>query len=256
VRLEQLGQLRLPCVCVSHLPPPPRSSSPVRSLNFTFLNPVRNIGVNTQLTSGRKKYFKHPTWNGIDKEGVSNLGAWPSKQIINHCQSWSNLKVEWVEFLLRSREISGSNLGPPETDYHWFPRCLPTNSGIVPQARSFPSTSFLIHYWLIIPLFYYTQIFSLVSLFWKNKSRLILSPCCLCVFISPYKFLIAEPIFMKLGMYIMAPEPISTAYAIYFSHQSVCMCIPAIVARQRLVYRWQLSLMRLEICHIFLKETW
>jgi hypothetical protein len=30
-----------------------------------------------------------------------------------------------------------------------------------------------------------------------------------------------EPIFMKLGMYITAPEPISMAYFINLSHQSV-----------------------------------
>jgi hypothetical protein len=39
---------------------------------------------------------------------------------------------------------------------------------------------------------------------------------------------------MKLGMYIMAPEPISTAYFINPSHQSVCLFVyPLIVARQR-----------------------
>jgi hypothetical protein len=38
-----------------------------------------------------------------------------------------------------------------------------------------------------------------------------------------------EPIFMKLDMYIMAPEPISAAYFINTSHQSVYPCI---VARQ------------------------
>jgi hypothetical protein len=38
-----------------------------------------------------------------------------------------------------------------------------------------------------------------------------------------------EPIFMNLGMYIMSLEPISAAYFINPSHQSVC-----IVARQRL----------------------
>jgi hypothetical protein len=40
---------------------------------------------------------------------------------------------------------------------------------------------------------------------------------------------------MKLGMYITAPESISTAYFIYPSHQSVCVYeyLP-IVARQRL----------------------
>jgi hypothetical protein len=37
---------------------------------------------------------------------------------------------------------------------------------------------------------------------------------------------------MRLGMYIMAPEPISTAYFINPSHQSVCLYVyPYIVAR-------------------------
>jgi hypothetical protein len=36
-------------------------------------------------------------------------------------------------------------------------------------------------------------------------------------------------------MYIMAPEPVSTAYYINPSHQSVCIYVyPLIVARQRL----------------------
>jgi hypothetical protein len=42
----------------------------------------------------------------------------------------------------------------------------------------------------------------------------------------------AEPIFMKLGIYVMAPDPISTAYLV---KQSVCLyAYPYIVARQRL----------------------
>jgi hypothetical protein len=40
-----------------------------------------------------------------------------------------------------------------------------------------------------------------------------------------------EPLFMKLGMYIMAPEPISTAYFVIPSHQSVCLYV--YVAGQR-----------------------
>jgi hypothetical protein len=53
------------------------------------------------------------------------------------------------------------------------------------------------------------------------------SPCflCVCVCVSmypPINFWMPESIFMKLGIYIMAPEPISTA-----------MCIP-LVATQRL----------------------
>jgi hypothetical protein len=41
-----------------------------------------------------------------------------------------------------------------------------------------------------------------------------------------------EPIFMKLGMYIMATESISVAYFIHLSRRSLCMCIPPIVDRQ------------------------
>jgi hypothetical protein len=45
-----------------------------------------------------------------------------------------------------------------------------------------------------------------------------------------------EPVFMKLGMYIMAPEPISAAYFINPWHQSVCLHVYApIVTRQWLV---------------------
>jgi hypothetical protein len=46
---------------------------------------------------------------------------------------------------------------------------------------------------------------------------------------------VSEPIFMKLGMYIMAPEPLSTAYFINLSYQSVCLDVnPDTVVRQRL----------------------
>jgi hypothetical protein len=57
-----------------------------------------------------------------------------------------------------------------------------------------------------------------------------------CVCVSPrINFWMAEPIFMKLGMYIMAHKPISTMYFINPSHQSVCLYVyPTIVARQRL----------------------
>jgi hypothetical protein len=43
---------------------------------------------------------------------------------------------------------------------------------------------------------------------------------CVCVSIHPYPG-IAGPILMKLSMYIMAPEPISTAYFINSSPQSL-----------------------------------
>jgi hypothetical protein len=43
------------------------------------------------------------------------------------------------------------------------------------------------------------------------------------------------PIYMNLGMYTMAPEPISTAYFVSPSHQPVGLYVyPAVVARQRL----------------------
>jgi hypothetical protein len=38
-------------------------------------------------------------------------------------------------------------------------------------------------------------------------------------------FWMPKPIFMKVGIYIMVPDPISTAYFINPSHQSMCMCI-------------------------------
>jgi hypothetical protein len=41
----------------------------------------------------------------------------------------------------------------------------------------------------------------------------------------PINLWMPEPIFMKLGMYITAPEPISTAYFINPSHQSVCLFV-------------------------------
>jgi hypothetical protein len=61
----------------------------------------------------------------------------------------------------------------------------------------------------------------------------MLSPCCLCI--PPYQPRMAGPVFMKLGMNIMAPEPISTVYLKNPSHQSVYLYVcPSIFARQRL----------------------
>jgi hypothetical protein len=82
----------------------------------------------------------------------------------------------------------------------------------------------------------YCVIFSPLSLFWKNESRLMRSPCCLCVCESrTINLRMPQPIFIKLGMYIMAPEPISTVCFINPSHQSVCLYVyPPFVAKQRL----------------------
>jgi hypothetical protein len=55
----------------------------------------------------------------------------------------------------------------------------------------------------------------------------------LCVCVSPpINFQVPEPIFIKLGMYIMACEPISTVYFINPSHQTVCLCVSPVIARQ------------------------
>jgi hypothetical protein len=65
-------------------------------------------------------------------------------------------------------------------------------------------------------------IFILLSLYWKTECRLMRSPCCLCVCKSlPINFWIPERIFIKLHMYIMAPETISKAYFINAWRQSV-----------------------------------
>jgi hypothetical protein len=41
----------------------------------------------------------------------------------------------------------------------------------------------------------------------------------------PINFWIPEPIVMKLGIYIMVPEPVWTVYFIHASHQSVCLYV-------------------------------
>jgi hypothetical protein len=48
---------------------------------------------------------------------------------------------------------------------------------------------------------------------------------CVSVNATPFNYLITEPIFMKLDMYVMATEPISTAYYINPSHQFVCLYV-------------------------------
>jgi hypothetical protein len=61
------------------------------------------------------------------------------------------------------------------------------------------------------------------------------SLCCLCVCVPPTDFRMAERVFMKLGIYIMAPELILTVCFINPSHQSVCLYVcPPIIARQKL----------------------
>jgi hypothetical protein len=47
----------------------------------------------------------------------------------------------------------------------------------------------------------------------------------LLVCVSPLNFVMAQAVFMKLDMYIMAPEPISSACFINHSHQSLSVCV-------------------------------
>jgi hypothetical protein len=49
--------------------------------------------------------------------------------------------------------------------------------------------------------------------------------------VFPLNFRIAEPVSVKLRMYIMAPETISVAYFINPTHQ-VCLCVSPFIARQ------------------------
>jgi hypothetical protein len=55
------------------------------------------------------------------------------------------------------------------------------------------------------------------------------NPCCLCIL--RIKFLMPEPIFMKLGMYIMANEHVSL---LSLQANDSVKCIPSFGARQRL----------------------
>jgi hypothetical protein len=82
-----------------------------------------------------------------------------------------------------------------------------------------------------ITIFGYMQCSSCNYRFWKTKLGLC-DVHLVCVSpLPPISCWKIEPVFMKLGMYIMAPEPMSTAYFINPSHQSVYL---PIVATQRL----------------------
>jgi hypothetical protein len=70
--------------------------------------------------------------------------------------------------------------------------------------------------------------------FYFEKSRFMRSPWCLCVCMPPCHLSMSKPMSMKLGIYILVPEPVSTAYLINRSHQSVCLDMSPSFARQRL----------------------
>jgi hypothetical protein len=79
--------------------------------------------------------------------------------------------------------------------------CWPWNTNCVPLESSFWPTSLILKK--------------------KNESRLMWCLCCLCVYVS----LPVTNLFMNLGMYIMALEPISMVYFINPSRQSVCLYV-------------------------------
>jgi hypothetical protein len=93
---------------------------------------------------------------------------------------------------------------------------------------------YIYHHILVPCTYHHIQQWLLVYFpyFQKTKVGFMLSPFRLWVCeSSPISYWMPEPVFMNLGMHIMAPDPISTAY---FIHLCVCVCIPPIVARQRL----------------------
>jgi hypothetical protein len=92
---------------------------------------------------------------------------------------------------------------------------------------SFPSFPFLIYFFeeVSVGLRWHTLVFSLLSLF-KKMSVGLCDHHAVCVSESrSNNFWMREPIFMKLGMCTVAPEPISAAYFINSSHQSVSVCV-------------------------------
>jgi hypothetical protein len=66
---------------------------------------------------------------------------------------------------------------------------------------------------------------SLLSLFWKKNRVGLWDHVAVCVCINPINFRTPEPIFMKLGTYITAPEPNSTAQLKNLFHQSLCLYV-------------------------------
>jgi hypothetical protein len=85
----------------------------------------------------------------------------------------------------------------------------------------------------------YCHFISIFSLILKKIKEGLWYHHAVCVCDSPLiNWRTPEPIFTKLGMYIMAPEPISMAYLINPSHQCVYMCISLSLLDNGLVKRY------------------
>jgi hypothetical protein len=79
------------------------------------------------------------------------------------------------------------------------------------------------------------KLYSYVFLAYSPKVGLCGIRLSVCLVYEPINFWIREPIFMKMCIYIMAPEPISTACFINPPISlCVCMWIPPFIVRQRL----------------------
>jgi hypothetical protein len=75
----------------------------------------------------------------------------------------------------------------------------------------------------IIVLFILTAFQATFLILKKLKEAYDIPLLSVCLCILPIKFWTPEPLFMKLGVYIMAPKPVSTTYGINPYHQSACL---------------------------------
>jgi hypothetical protein len=96
------------------------------------------------------------------------------------------------------------------------------NLVLLPLPRCSISYQFLVHFLQ----------FEKLKVVWCNLEAVCTS---VCLWFSPINFWMPEQIFMKLGMYFMASEPISAAYFINTSIQSyVSVCVSILFFKQKL----------------------
>jgi hypothetical protein len=108
-----------------------------------------------------------------------------------------------------SRAWNQSNSSWQENTRWFLARLIPQTwrwRRYVPPKRRLTSNG--LHDVISQKIVLFTPIFSLLSLFWKNRVHLwdhVAVCVCLCI-PPPIKFWTLEPIFMKLGTYITEPE--------------------------------------------------
>jgi hypothetical protein len=101
-------------------------------------------------------------------------------------------------------------------------------SEVVPLTIS-PSLSskMLMWYWYFTKKYFFLSYHFIISrvITLPSWSMLILPPCCLCASESlTLKFWMPDPVYIKLGMYNMTREPVSTENFLNPSRQSVSVC--------------------------------